>query len=334
MKIAIVKLSALGDIVHAMVVLQFIKKHNPEIIIDWVVDESFIELLELHPDINKVHSVSLKKEKKKKSLFSLFKELKKVSQFGPYDVVIDMQGLIKSAVISRLIPSTVTLGFDKSSVREGISSIFYNQTFKYSYDKNVVERNLALIANLLNFTVTEKSIINKEFFLHSSNRFKFNAISNSIPNIILIAGASYNSKIYSYKKLAEVASTIEANFIIVWGNKMEKLLAGKIKTLCPKVQVMDKLSIDLLVSLISQADLVIGSDTGPTHIAWALNIPSIALFGPTPAYRNTYTTGVNKSIESNSKVNPLKINKLDYSINDIHVHEIVSLAQDLLKQIR
>jgi len=334
MKIAIVKLSALGDIVHAMVVLQFIKKHNPEIIIDWVVDESFNELLELHPEINMVHSISLKKAKKKKSLFSLFKELKKVSQFGQYDVVIDMQGLIKSAVISRLIPSTITLGFDKSSVREGLSSVFYNQTFKYSYDKNVVERNLALIANLLNFTVNEKSIINKELFLHSSERFKFNAISNSIPNIILIAGASYNAKMYSYKKLAEVASTMEANFIIVWGNKMEKLLAGKIKTLCPKVQVMDKLSIDLLVSLISQVDLVIGSDTGPTHIAWALNIPSIALFGPTPAYRNTYITAINKSIESNSKVNPLKINKLDYSINDIHVHEIVSLARDLLKKIK
>ena len=66
MKIAIVKLSALGDIVHSMIVLQFIRKHNPEIIIDWVVDESCNELLEQHPDINKVHSVNLKNVKIKK----------------------------------------------------------------------------------------------------------------------------------------------------------------------------------------------------------------------------------------------------------------------------
>ena len=332
MKIAIVKLSALGDIVHAMVVLQFIKKHNPEIIIDWVVDESFIELLELHPDINKVHSVSLKKEKKKKSLFSLFKELKKVSQFGQYDVVIDMHGLIKSAVISRLISSPITLGFDKSSAREGIASFLYNQTFKYSYDKNVIERNVALIANFLDFHVSKESILNKEVLLYSSQKYKFKAISNIMSNIILIPGASYDSKMYSYKKLAEIALIIEVNFIVVWGSEVEKLLADKIKTLCPKVQVMEKLSIDSLVSLVSQVDLVIGPDTGPTHIAWALNIPSITLFGPTPAYRNAYNTSINKIIKSDSKVNPLKINKLDYSINDIDVQEIVGLAQDLLKK--
>jgi len=332
MKIAIVKLSALGDIVHSMIVLQFIRKHNPEIIIDWVVDESCNELLESHPDINKVHSVNLKNVKRKKSLFILLKELRKVSQFGKYDVVIDMQGLIKSAVISRLISSPITLGFDKSSAREGIASVLYNQTFKYSYDKNVIERNLALIGNFLDFPVTKESILNKEVFLHSSQRYKFKTISNIMSNIVLIPGASYDSKMYSYQKLAEIASIIEANFIIVWGSEVEKLLADKIKTLCPKVQVMEKLSIDLLVSLVSQVDLVIGSDTGPTHIAWALNIPSITLFGPTPAYRNAYNTSINKIIESDSKVNPLKINKLDYSINDIDVQEIVGLAQDLLKK--
>ena len=131
MKIAIVKLSALGDIVHAMVVLQFIKKHNQEIQIDWIVEESYKDLLEGHPDINKVHVINLKKAKKKKSFFLFFKEILIVRRFGPYDLVIDMQGLIKSAIISRFIPSKLTLGFDKSSAREGLASIFYNQTFKF-----------------------------------------------------------------------------------------------------------------------------------------------------------------------------------------------------------
>ena len=91
MKIAIVKLSALGDIVHAMVVLQFIKNHYPKIEIDWVVEENFKELLEFHPEINKVHVVNIKKAKKKKSIYLLFIELRKVRKFGKYDLVIDMQ---------------------------------------------------------------------------------------------------------------------------------------------------------------------------------------------------------------------------------------------------
>ena len=77
-------------------------------------------------------------------------------------------------------------------------------------------------------------------------------------------------------------------------------------------------------------DLVIGSDTGPTHIAWALNIPSIALFGSTPGNRNTYITQINKIIESNSKVDPYKINKKDCSIRDIDVQEILNNARRLL----
>ena len=69
-------------------------------------------------------------------------------------------------------------------------------------------------------------------------------------------------------------------------------------------------------------------------MAWALNIPSITLFGPTPGYRNTYTTNINKIIESESEVNPRKINKNDYSINNINIGDIVRLAQNLLNIIK
>ena len=86
-----------------------------------------------------------------------------------------------------------------------------------------------------------------------------------------------------------------------------------------------------MLSLIAQVDLVIGSDTGPTHMAWALNIPSITLFGPTPGYRNTYVTSINKIIESDSVVDPKKINKNDFSIKNIKVSEISNLVLELLE---
>ena len=127
MKIAIVKLSSLGDIVHAMVVLQFIKKHYPKSVIDWVVEKRFKGILENNPHINQIHTVNLNKVKRDQSLKLLFTEVSKARKFGQYDVVIDLQGLIKSAIITKLISSRKIVGFDKNSIRERLASYFYDQ---------------------------------------------------------------------------------------------------------------------------------------------------------------------------------------------------------------
>jgi heptosyltransferase I len=331
MKIAIVKLSALGDIIHAMVVLQFIKNHSQKIQVDWVVEESYKELLEFHPDINKVHVVNLKKSKKKKSLYLLFNELRNVRHFGEYDIVIDMQGLIKSAVISRLISSTKTFGFDRLSARESIASIFYNRTFKYDYEENIIERNFELIKFALGLTNKKEEILKKQPFLHSSKKHLNANLSSIKKNIILIPGSSNRSKCFPVSKFVKLTTLLDANFIIIWGDSNEKELAKEIKVLSPDVNVCNKLDLEDLILLINQVNLVIGPDTGPTHMAWALNIPSITLFGLTPGWRNSYVTHINKIIESNSFVNSLKINKNDYSIKTIKVSEIVKMSQLLLE---
>ena len=330
MKIAIVKLSALGDIVHAMVVLQFIKKYNPEIEVDWLVEDSYKDLLESNPDINKVLVVNIKQIKKKKSLYLLYKEIRRVSQFGPYDLVIDMQSLIKSAVISRFIPSKLTLGFEKSSSREGLASIFYNKTFKYGYEENIIDRNIGLISFALGLNVSKQEIKDKSPFLYSKRKHLNVNLSSIKKNILLIPGASYKLKCYPASNLAELTTLIDANFITIWGEQKEKKMADEIKAKGSRVTVCEKLSIDSLKLLISQVDLVIGPDTGPTHMAWALNIPSITIFGPTPGYRNTYITRVNKIIESDSIVDPNKIDKRDGSIKNIKVNDIVKISKKLL----
>ena len=332
MKIAIVKLSALGDIVHAMVVLQFIKNYNQQIKVDWIVEEGYRELLEYNPDINKVHVVNIKNAKKKKSINLLLKEFFKVRQFGSYDMVIDMQGLIKSAIIASLIKSPKTLGFDKSSVRESVASLFYNKPFKYKYSDNIIERNLALIEFSLGINYNKESLKNKLPFLYSNKVYLVNNLSNIKKNILIVPGASFKSKQYSAIKFKALTKELDANFLIIWGNQKEKSDAYKIKDSGLNVSICEKLSISSLVSLIDQVDLVIGADTGPTHIAWALNKPSITLFGPTSGFRNTYVTKINKIIESDSKVNPYKINKKDYSINTIDEGQIAKLALELLKR--
>jgi heptosyltransferase I len=330
MRIAIVKLSALGDIVHAMIVLQFIKEFKKEISIDWFVDEAYKDLLEYHPDIKKVHLVNLKQAKNKKSILTLIKEFKKIRKLSHYDLVIDMQGLIKSAIISKLIPSIKTLGFDRYSIRERFASFFYNETFNCPYDQNIILRNVELIEYAFGLKVDTKKIQNKDPFLFSINNKQSITISKTKKNILLIPGASNKSKCYPVSKLAEFSTLIDANFIILWGNSEERKLAEKIKFLSSKVMISEKLSINSLISLTNKVDLVIGPDTGPTHIAWALNVPSITLFGPTPGYRNILETSINKIIESKTSVNPFDIDYEDLSISEIETKEIAIMTSKLL----
>ena len=331
MKIAIVKLSALGDIVHAMVVLQFIKQYNKDIDIDWIVEENFKELVEFHPDIKKVHIVKLKEAKRKQSPMLFIKELIKVHNFGPYDLIIDMQGLIKSALITKIIPSIKKMGFDKGSIRESFASNFYKQKYKIDYAENIVKRNIGILNHALGININNNNIYEKKPFLYSDKDYKFSLLSNDKKNILLVPGASFSSKCYPSEKYSELASKIDANFLSIWGNDSERALVKKINLMTPELRVANKLSLCELISLISKVDLVIGSDTGPSHFAWALNVPSIILYGSTPGFRNTFSTKINKIIESETYVNPYKINKKDFSIKNIKVEDIVKMAKEILE---
>ncbi len=328
MKIAIVKLSALGDIIHAMVVLQYIKKYNKHIKIDWVVEEQYLDLLNSNQDINKIHVVNLKKAKRKKSIKLLISDLLKLRKLDSYDLVIDMQGLIKSAIISKLLPSKLLIGFDKYSSRERFAASFYTKTFSLSYEENVIKRNFELVKFALELPFDYKEIQHKSAFIFSRKKYIAPNISTTSKNILLIPGASYPAKQYPVENFAELTNSFDANYLILWGTSYEKSLAKKIKKLAPHVNICEKLSINNLISLVSQVDLIIGPDTGPVHMGWASNIPSITLFGPTPGYRNTLSTNINKVIESNSNVNPNKINIHDYSIKDINTSDIVKMIEN------
>ncbi len=135
---------------------------------------------------------------------------------------------------------------------------------------------------------------------------------------------------YSKEKFAKIINNIDENCLIAWGGtEEEKTIADEI-ALNSNAFVLPKLDLNSLKAVVANSDLVIGNDTGPTHMAWALNVPSITIFGCTPGTRNTYETKINKIIESDSKVNPLKLNRDDYSIKNIDEKEIVNLIEELL----
>ncbi|MCT7615724.1 lipopolysaccharide heptosyltransferase I [Aliarcobacter butzleri] len=329
-RIAIIKLSAMGDIIHAMVALQYIKRQYPNLQIDWFVESAFAPILENNPDINEIIKLDLKSIKKdKKEIINQIKLIKKYKK-NSYDLVIDAQGLIKSAIVSFFLGKS-RVGFSKNSTREKLASFFYTKKVDIAYDKNAIERNVKVLSQALNFEITKNDILNKKPFLFykNENEVIYEYLSKDKKNVLFVIGASWPSKMYSKEKFAKIINNLDENCLITWGNEAEKDIADFIANIS-KAKVLPKLDLNSLKAIMSKVDLVIGNDTGPTHMAWALNISSITLFGNTPGYRNTYITNTNKIIESKSIVNPFKLDRNDFSIKEIDENEIINTAKGLL----
>lgn len=325
MKICIVKLSAMGDIIHAMVALQFIKKEVPDAQIDWVVESGFRGVLENNPHIDNILPINLKSVKKKKSeVFNQYKILKKYSK-NNYDVIIDAQGLLKSAIVSKIIGAKTIAGFDKESIREGIASFFYNKKVHIAYDANTIDRNATVICEPLDIKITSEKIINKEKFLFWASHVE------NLPEIfnLFVIGSTWESRNYPKEKFVEIAEALKTATYIVWGSEEEHIKALWMQEQSEFLHLLPRGSLDALKYVISKCSLLIGNDTGPTHMAWGLNVPSITIFGPTPTNR-VYVTPINRVVKSNSIVNHHKLNKNDFSICEIEADEIVKIAKELV----
>jgi heptosyltransferase-1 len=223
MKIAIVKLSALGDIVHAMVALQFIKAHFPEIQIDWIVEERFAEVLENNPDINHILTVNLKSLKTNKA--GIFQQIKNVRKYAlnNYDLVIDAQGLIKSAIIAKLLGKHIA-GFDANSIREKVASWFYDVKLACPYDANAITRNAFVLSSPLGIKISAEQILNKKPFLFFNNENPqiYDFLHTDRKNIVLVIGSSWDSKNYPADKFVKIALALQQNCLVVWGSEQER----------------------------------------------------------------------------------------------------------------
>jgi len=328
MKIAIVKLSAMGDIIHAMVALQYIKKNYPTFKIDWIVEQGFTSLLEGNSDIDNILPVNLKAIKKDK--FKIIEQIKLVRAYAKnnYDLVIDAQGLFKSAMTAKLLAKN-RAGFSKGSIREGIASYLYGQTVDIAYDANTIDRNAKVMSEPLGVEITEQMILDKEPFLFYEDDEVLSELCSNQKNIIFVIGSTWESRNYPKTKFVQLADALEENVLIAWGSEEERVKAEWIASQSTFAKVLPKINLNALKAIIGKSDLLIGNDTGPTHMAWGLNVPSITLFGPTPVNR-VYETAINKVLKSPSEVNHYKLNKNDFSIKEIEVKCIVHLARGLL----
>ncbi|HQS66393.1 MAG TPA: lipopolysaccharide heptosyltransferase I [Sulfuricurvum sp.] len=321
-RIAIVRLSALGDIVNTAVVLQIIHDYYPNTIIHWYVEEAFAPILKDHPLIDQVIAIPLKKMKKQKSLSLLRTTIQSLRIAQPYDQIIDAQGLLKSAIVASLLPGPVH-GFDRNSAREGIASWFYQTTSTLPYEMNIIKRNVMVITQALDIPYSDALIEYK------APVFLVDPLLEVEKKIALVIGASWPSKCYPKEHFAVLCDLLPFPCHLIWGSQSEFQDAQWIAQHSTNAIITDKMSLPQLVSFIAHCELTIGNDTGPTHMAWAMNRPSITLFGPTTE-RMIYPTSINIGIKSPSIVDIYHINRNDFSIKQIEPQYIADKAITLL----
>ena len=316
LKIAIVKLSALGDIVHAAIVLQFIKKHCPNAHITWLVDARFASLLKDHPLIDELVVLPLKE--------SFKKSYKIIKTLGKFDKVIDLQGLFKSAVVAKLLGKEI-YGFSRESVKEKIAARLYRHKFKIDYNENIIVRNLSLVGYALNFGFDRDEILKKSPCFEICKKFKN---ESGKKRVLIAAFASEESKIYD--KFKDVIRLLDdCKIYLCYGSESEKARAEAIIS-GTSAKLLEKLSIKDMIDYIASCDLVIGNDSGLTHLAWAVNRPSITLFGNRPSHRNAYVTDKNLVVDMGKEIDARSIDKNDFCIREIYPETVANFAKRLL----
>ncbi len=331
MKIAIVRLSSLGDIIFCMAALQIIRRNRPDISVTWFADKKFADILDYNPDLEHVVKIELKQLKRDFSFSGLKREYRNLLEWGRFDVVIDLHGMLKSAIISRLVGGEIC-GFHYHTAKEPLTSLLYSKTFDIPLEMNTVHRYASLVAQALHLPLTEDELIHKQPFLfYGADDASCIAeyLSKDQKNIMLVVGSTWESRNYPKDKFVAIANELQENMLVCYGTDQEYQTAQYIAERSSFVRILPKLNLNQLKAAISQIDLLIGGDTGPTHIAWANNIPCIVLFGPTPAHR-IYPGATCRILKSSSVVNERRLDKNDFSLHEISEVNVIDLARELL----
>ncbi len=295
-KFLIIRTSSLGDVVHALPALRTLRANHPKAHIAWLIEERYRDLLKDNPDLDAVIAVRTKAWRKKfnlKTLREIRAALREI-RGAQFDVVFDLQGLIKSGVISWLSGAKRRIGFHKSDCKEAANTWFNNeQAAAISKETHVVERYQQLIlmaggdkpdAALPVFAVPPEDQKRIEAFYEANTEFSRRPIAAINP------GAGFPSKLWQPERFAVLAdrmvNELGVSILFTWGpgekDKVERI-AEKMQAPCrlaPETSILES------IALYRQLSLMVSCDSGPLHLCAALGIPTVALFGPTDPARN------------------------------------------------
>lgn len=286
MRVLLIKTSSLGDIIHTLPALTDAKKIYPDIQFDWVVEETFQHIPKWHPAVNRIFPVALRRWRKQwitelfsGEIFSKIKELRKQQ----YDVIIDAQGLMKSALVA-LMARGKRSGLNFKSAREHLASLFYHHRYEVSWTEHAVSRSRLLFAKALNYPCPAPHI-STDYGIEIK---QFPPFKHSTPYFVFLHGTTWENKHWPesyWISLAKLTVSTGKSVVLLWGNLSEKERAQRIAAAVSNAIVLPKLSLEEVAGVLVTASCVVSVDTGLGHLAAALATPTVSLYGPTDAIR-------------------------------------------------
>lgn len=288
--ILIVKLSAIGDVIHALPVAYALKKNFPQARITWVVEPPAYDLLTDNPYID---DIIVFEKKKFKSLGGLIKNLPSFSaslKKVKYDIALDLQGLGKSAIVAFLSGAKVKYGC--YNMRE-CSDFISKPICGPNADGHIVERYLDVaraVGCMVDEAVFPVHVMDKDADL-AERIMRQAGMDPANPYVVLAIGANWPNKRWPTQYYAALSDWLYARQVIpvaIGGGAVDSRLIAEInaKTVIPPIDLVGKTNLKQLAHIIAQARALVGGDTGPMHLAAGLNKPVVALFGPTDIRRN------------------------------------------------
>jgi heptosyltransferase-1 len=279
MNALLIKMSSMGDIFHTFPAITDLARFRPEIKLDWVVEEGLADIAGWHPAIHRVVPVGLRRWMRQRDMKSWqeFSTWKQSFRVTPYDVLIDAQGLLKSAVIGRFAHTGLRHGYDHASAREPLACLFYDQRHSIARTLHAAQRTRQLFGKVFDY---EPGIP-----LHFGLQQRFARVGKDHRKLIFVIGTSWVTKLWSpdhWQSLVHLATEGDFAVELIWGSVDEQHLAQSIAAQCPGVVCSPRrLSITEVAERLASVAGVVGLDTGFTHLAGALETPTIGLFGPT-----------------------------------------------------
>lgn len=281
-KFLIVRLGSLGDIIHAVPAAAALRRTFPEAQIDWAVDARHAEVLELVPVINRSVVVN---PSRAGSLSSVIGDLRRAK----YDAVLDLQGLLKSAVLARVSGAPRVIGFPAELLRERAARFFYTETAGEAAP-HVIDKNLSLVNALgVRMPDVEFPLEDRHPEAAAEARFRL-SLPAGARFALLNPGAAWPNKrwppVYFAEVSRELAKRHGLRSLVLWGPGEEQIAHAVAAASDNTAAVSPPTRIADLISLSKAASLMVSGDTGPMHIAAACGTPLVGIFGPTDPQRN------------------------------------------------
>jgi len=277
-KILLVKTSSMGDVIHNLPVVSDIRAADPDSVVDWVVEDAFAAIPPMHPGVRRVIPVALRRwrndwisERSRREI----RDAKELFQAERYDLVVDTQGLLKSALVARWARGPIC-GCNWDTAREKLASLFYDRRVRLDWSRHAVERNRMIAAQCVGYEPAGPA----DYGIRAPAR-EFDWLRGSARYVVFLHATSREEKLWAEPEWVALGRRLrEAGLGVVlpWGSDAEKARSERLAQQIPGAVVPPRIFLEDAAALLGGAAGVVGVDTGLAHLAAALGVPVAGIY--------------------------------------------------------